>query len=649
MLSEFARTMVTSFPIQRILDHLVERIVEVLPVTGAGVTLISPGMAPQYVAASDAAALRFEQLQTELGQGPCLAAYESGEAVAIAELAADASFPEFGPAAVSAGMAAVFTFPLRHDEGRLGALDLYRDTPGALDAEDMAAAQTLADVAAAYLLNAQGREQALDARDRFRHSSLHDALTGLPNRVLLAERLEHAAERAQRSHFSAAVLFADLDRFKRVNDPFGHTVGDELLVAVAARLSALVRPGDTLARVSGDEFVILCEDLAHASDAELLATRIGEALAAPFHLTGRTLSVTASVGIAYSGPGEAVTYQLVIDADTAMYQAKRSGGAVHQVIDLPAANHHRRSIELERDLRVALSEAGLDLAYQPIVRAADGLVTGVEALLRWTPPGGVTVPAVVAVDVAEQNGLIVDLGLWVLERSCRDRSRWLAEPPATPLELSVNVSAHQLMSPGFCTTVEAVLEATGMDPAALLLELTEGVLLEDGERAIRVLTELKTLGVRLALDDFGTGYCSLDYLRQFPVDTVKIDQRFIADLGRRHTGRAIVAAVTNLSHALGLSVTAEGVETTQQRDEVISLGCQFAQGFLYAPPMTGPELSAALAAEPGRPLHLPRPPHLPQKPPLRGLDLIDLRPVALIAPQKAARLLVEPTISTRAL
>jgi len=605
VLSEFARTMVTDFPIQKILDHLVGRIVGVLPVTAAGVTLIAPGRAPHYVAASNEAALRFEQLQSELGQGPCLLAYESGEAVLVSDLASDDRFPGFAPAAVAAGLAAVFTFPLRHEDGRLGSLDLYRETVGALDAHDVAAAQTLADVAAAYLLNAQAREQALEDRNRFRHIALHDPLTGLPNRVLLHQRLDHAAARAQRSHSTAAVLFADLDRFKRINDTFGHAIGDQLLVAVAQRLSALVRPGDTLARVSGDEFVILCEEIAQPSDVELLATRIDEALSAPFDLDGRQLVVSASVGIAYSGPGEAVMHQLVIDADTAMYQAKRRGGAAHQVIDLRAAerDHHRTS--LEQDLRVALSEADLHLAYQPIVRATDGLVTGVEALLRWTRLDKGPVSALTAVDVAEQNGLILDLGAWVLERSCRDRVAWAAQLAQRPLELSVNVSGHQLMGPGFCDLVAGVLERTGMDPTALILEVTEGVFIDDADRAMAVLREIKAFGVRLALDDFGTGYNSWGYLRRFPVDIVKIDQGFVADIAHDPVASAIVTAVTNLAHALGLTVTAEGVETQQQRQQVAAIGCEFAQGFLFAPPLSPTELVARLASDPDQPMHLP--------------------------------------------
>ena len=336
VLSEFARTLITDFPIQGILDHLVERIVEVLPVTSTGVTLISPGMAPRYIAASDESALRFERLQTDIGQGPCLVAYTSGEAVSIPDLGADDRFPRFAPAALAAGLAAVFTFPLRHGDGRLGALDLYRDTPGELDPHDMDAAQTMADVAAAYLLNAQARDEARATSERFHHDALHDPLTGLANRVLLQERLEHASERRKRSHTNAAILFADLDRFKHVNDTHGHPIGDELLVAVAHRLSNLVRSGDTLARFSGDEFVFLCEDLHSIDDAEILAKRIDAAFVEPFELADATITIpmSASVGIAFAGPGEAFTNELVVQADMAMYQAKRNGGSGHQLIDM---------------------------------------------------------------------------------------------------------------------------------------------------------------------------------------------------------------------------------------------------------------------------------------------------------------------------
>jgi diguanylate cyclase (GGDEF)-like protein len=606
VLSDFARTLLTDFPIERILDHLVERIVEALPVTSVGVTLITPSSDPRYIAASDESALVFEKFQTEFGEGPCRLAYDSGEAVTSPDLDKEERFPRFVAAARPAGLAAAFAFPLRHQDGRLGALDLYRDSVGPLDPHDMGAAQTLADVAASYLLNAQARDTARQVSDGYRDGALRDPLTGLANRRLLQQRLEHAGQRAERSHHNLAVLFADLDRFKQINDTYGHQVGDDLLVAVAQRLSDLVRPGDTLARLAGDEFVFLCEDLQHPADIEILAARIDNAFRLPFSLAELELTVTASVGMAYAGPGEAISNnQLLADADIAMYQAKRKGGAAHQIIDLREARHTSDRTNLEQDLHAAFSRHKLDIAYQPMVRAADGLVTGVEALLRWTHSDRGPIRTLDVVAIAEDNGLITQIGAWVLERCCTDRNQWLKDRPEAPLDLAVNVSARQVMGPGFCATVGAVLDKTGMDPAALILEVTEGIFIRDADRAMTVLGELKGLGVRLALDDFGTGYSSLSYLRQFPVDILKIDQSFIEAMGKDPAGAPIVAAMTNLAHVLGLSVVAEGVETQQQRDEVLAVGCDSAQGFFYARPMYPPEFGVLLKVNGNQDLYLP--------------------------------------------
>ena len=598
VLSDFARTLATDFPIQRILDHLVGRIVEILPITAAGVTLISAGTAPQYIAASDESAMLFERLQTELRDGPCMWAYETGEAVSVSDLAADLRFPQFVASAVASGLGAVFTFPLRDGSGQLGALDLYRNAPGDLSPHDMAAAQTLADVAAAYLLNAQAREDSRTSSEQFRHGALHDPLTGLPNRLLLQQRLEHAAQRAQRSHTNAAVLFVDLDRFKRVNDTHGHHIGDDLLRAIAQRLAAVVRPGDTLARFSGDEFVFLCEDLQSAADVEALATRVDGAFIEPFSVGGVQLSVTASVGMAFAGPGEDISDELVVQADIAMYQAKRRGGGGHQIIDLREALLCADRDSLETDLRAAFADGKLELAYQPIVRSRDGAITGVEALLRWNDPVRGDVPALTMVTVAEQSGLISQLGAWVLERSCLARRDWLQKTPGVTLDLAVNISARQFMSPDFSSVVSSVLARTGMDPSSLILEVTESLFIEDFDHAISLLADLKRLGIRLALDDFGTGFSSLSYLRRLPIDIIKIDQSFIADIGELSTGSAVVAAVTHLAHVLGLAVTAEGVETQAQRDEVIAIGCESAQGYFFARPTTASTIDARLAALP---------------------------------------------------
>jgi len=603
VLREFARTLVTDFPIQHILDHLVERIVGVLPITSAGVTLIGAGREPRFVAASDPHALRYERLQTELGEGPCVLAFDSGEPVSLADLSSDERFPAFTTAARAEGLGAVFTFPLHHGDHRLGALDLYRETPGDLDGQTMGAAQTLADVAAAYLINAQAREDAQAMSDQHRQRALHDALTGLPNRVLLQDRLEHAAERAMRTHESVAILFIDLDDFKQVNDSYGHRVGDDLLVAVARRLAALVRADDTLARVSGDEFVFLCENLADRSCAERLVIRISEAFDVPFEVSGVELRLTASVGIAVAGPGEAISDQLLVEADTAMYRAKLKGGWGTHLLD----RHIPLDLDssLDRQLRSALDNDEFEVVYQPFVRSADGTITGVEALLRWTHPTRGAVPASVIVSVAEQSELINEIGAWVLQRSCDDRHRWGGSHRDLTLDVAVNVSVRQLLAPGFVGRVATVLAATGTAPDTLILEVTESVLMDDARRAHMVLSELRKSGIRVALDDFGTGFSSLNYLRQVPIDIIKIDRSFVADIGQTPSGSAFLAAVTNLAHVLRVPVTAEGVETQLQHDGVSAIGCEFAQGFFYAHPMTAAAFGTLLDAGGHGAGHLP--------------------------------------------
>jgi diguanylate cyclase (GGDEF)-like protein len=594
VLSEFAHTMVTDFPIQGILDHLVLRIVDILPITAAGVTLITPGCNPRYLTASDAAALRFEQLQIELGQGPSVAAYTTGDAVAVPDLREERRFSTFVPRALAAGLVAVFAFPLRNGAARLGTLDLYRDSAGPLDPGTMSVAQTLADVAAAYLLNAQARVDLQDSFDRSRAISRHDALTGLPNRIVLLERLEQALLRG-RSARMAAILFADLDQFKTVNDGHGRQVGDELLVAVADRLTTHLRPGDTLAHLSGDEFVILCEDLSGRLEVDAIAARIGAALGEPYVLSCGEVQTSASIGIALTGAGDHFPEEVLHDADLAMYQAKRKGGARHQLIDLGEQRLAEQRAGLQRDLRGACRGGELTMEYQPIVRTVDGRIVGAEALLRWAHPSRGLVPTSTLIPLAEQAGLITEIGQWALEQACRDLGSWREHHHTDDLAVSVNVSAHQLLSADFTATVEDVLLSTGTAPELVTLELTESVFVRDSQRALMVLNDLKHLGVMLALDDFGTGYSSLSYLNRFPVDILKIDQGFIANLGRDRSSYAIVSAVVALAHALSLTVGAEGVETVRQHDDVAALGCDACQGYYFARPMPAEAFDALMS------------------------------------------------------
>jgi diguanylate cyclase (GGDEF)-like protein len=602
--------MATDFPIQGILDHLVLRIVDVLPITAAGVTLMSRGNPPRYMAASDPSALRFEELQTELGEGPCVTASRTREVVAVPDLRSETRFPTFTARAIEEGLAAVFTFPLRHGEDPLGALDLYRSTPGPMEPTDLDAGQTLADVAAAYLYNAQARAELRASSDRSREQALHDGLTGLPNRLLLIERLDHAVLQARRTGTTVAVLFADLDRLKRVNDLYGHRVGDQLLVAVADRLSATMRAGDTLARMSGDEFVIVCEDLDAPAEIEAVAARIEAAFEAPFVLSGIHVAVTISVGIACTSTGHERSEELLQEADAAMYQAKRKGGGRHQVVDLREQHLADHRATLERDLHGAQDRGELRAVYQPIVETKAGAVTGLEALLRWAHPTEGMIAPTMLVPLAEQSWVINEIGVWILDRACRDRGRWTADDRPDDLTMAVNLSAVQLLEPGLVASVAEVLSATNTDPHLLTLEVTETVLVKDCEQTLRVLRELKELGVMLALDDFGVGYASLNYLKRFPIDIVKIDQSFIADLECDQASHAIVGSVIDLTHRLGMTVVAEGVETAAQRDALVALGCDQSQGNYFSRPMAADRLDDTLrgrdAGETCRPTLAPR-------------------------------------------
>jgi diguanylate cyclase (GGDEF)-like protein len=596
VLSEFARTMVTNFPIQGILDHLVRRIVDIMPITAAGVTLITPGLEPRYVAASNSSALRYEKLQTEIGQGPCLAAYHTGEAISVPDLGAEDRFPRFTPRALEAGLRAVFTFPLHHGDMQLGALDLYRDTVGPLTPDSMIVAQTLADVAAAYLINAQARADLVDSSEHSREAALHDSLTGLPNRALILQLIEHAFRRSRRSEKISAVLFIDLDRFKLVNDTHGHQVGDELLIAVAERLTQLLRPGDSVARLSGDEFVILCEDIDDATSVDSLAVRLDAELSRPFHLSGLELTATASIGIAFTGRGIDSPEELLLDADLAMYQSKRERIDRQDVLDLGRLHLAGHQAGLSRGLSGAISRRELHLDYQPIVESSGGHITGVEALLRWTHPSRGPIPPSVFIPFAEQSGQIVDLGRWVLEQACADRQHWQRHSSA-PITVAVNVSVQQFMSPGLAQTVATALADTSTDPSLLTLEMTESVFIRDEQRALVVLDDLKQIGVKLALDDFGTGYSSLSCLNVMPIDAIKVDHSFVAKLIDRPSSREIMKAIIGLAHALGMSVVAEGVDTARHHDELTQLGADFCQGFYFAKPMLSTLLDPLLRTQ----------------------------------------------------
>jgi diguanylate cyclase (GGDEF)-like protein len=412
------------------------------------------------------------------------------------------------------------------------------------------------------------------------HSALHDGLTDLPNRALLLDRLEVALARAARSGLPVAVLYLDLDRFKVVNDSLGHGTGDRLLVAVAERLLAAARDGDTVGRVGGDEFVVCCEGLTGAADASVMAARMCAAVAEPIDLDGVELFVTTSIGIAVAEAGQDAA-TLLRDADAALYRAKELGKNRAEVFDGEVRAAVAERMAIESALHRAVERGELRLHYQPVVDLADGTVVGVEALVRWEHPERGLLPPLAFIPVAEETGLIVPIGTWALEEACR---WWASLPAEQRVPVSVNLSPRQLAGPELVDTVTRVLAETGTPPSELCLEVTENVLIADMAVARLRLEELRALGVVLAIDDFGTGYSSLAYLRSFPFDVVKLDRGFVANLATSDVDVEIVGAVVRMATALGLCVVAEGVESADQLAGLRAVGCTRAQGYLFARP-----------------------------------------------------------------
>ena len=422
--------------------------------------------------------------------------------------------------------------------------------------------------------------------ERLQHDALHDALTGLPNRTLFLDRLEQSLRRARRRgpHSGAAVLFLDLDRFKVVNDSLGHHAGDELLQQVALRLDAALRPGDTVARMGGDEFTVLLEDVTDPREATVVAERVLATLAAPFPIAGRELHVSGSIGIALAGP-EVDPEELIRDADVAMYRAKAEGKARHAVFDAHMHRHVLARLDLETDLRRAIEKETLQVLFQPIVRAVTGEVTAFEALCRWE------VEPHEFVAVAEETGLIVPLGRFVLREATRRAAEWDAC-------VCVNVSGRQLADPDFSRNVEQALAAAGASPANLRLEVTETAMSQDPEGALRTLADLRTrVGVGAHLDDFGTGASSLRFLHRFPGDALKIDRGLVIDMLTDPGSHEIVKAIVGLAHNLGMEVVGEGVETAEHLEKLRVLGCEFAQGFHLSAPLTAEAAAHLLAPQ----------------------------------------------------
>ncbi|HEX4734340.1 MAG TPA: EAL domain-containing protein [Thermoleophilaceae bacterium] len=422
-----------------------------------------------------------------------------------------------------------------------------------------------------------------DGQDGLAHRVLHDPLTDLPNRTLFLDRLAQALARLQRHEAAIAVLFIDLDNFKVVNDSLGHNAGDKLLVELGGRLRDAIRPSDTIARFGGDEFVVLCEDIREARDAVCVGERIVEAASTPFTLESREMFVSASVGVALALDAGATPETLLRDADAAMYRAKERGRGRVEVFDEEMRTRIMERLDLENGLRRALQRGEFVVYYQPEVSATQGRMVAVEALVRWDHPERGLLSPSEFVPIAEETGLIVPIGEWVLNEACRQIAAWRKD--GADIDVAVNVSARQLVQPEIVDVVRGALERSGLPAEALCLEITESAIMRDPEAALATLTLVKELGVKVALDDFGVGFSSLAQLKEMlPLHALKVDRSFISGIADDDRNSAIVAAVVMMATTLGLTAIAEGVETEAQALQARALGCDVSQGFFFTAP-----------------------------------------------------------------
>ena len=445
------------------------------------------------------------------------------------------------------------------------------------------------------VLNTRDISERKALEEKLIHQAFHDSLTNLPNRAAFRVNLEHALQLDSEQHI--AVLFLDLDDFKSVNDTLGHEVGDQLLVAVGARVSSTLRPGDTVARLGGDEFAVLLRNLEDEKTAARVAERITRQLAPPFSISGREIAVRASIGIAGIVSGQEAADDLIRNADVAMYIAKSKGKARFVEYEASLAFAALQRMELEHDLEQALAEKQFVVHFQPVILLETGAVHSLEALVRWNHPSrGLLYPGDF-ISIAEDSGHIVELGRWVLQQATREARRWQVRYPSTPMmQISVNISGRQLQRAELVNEVMEAVDAAGLDPQSLILELTESVLLGDTQPIAATLQELRSRGVRMALDDFGTGYSSLGHLRDFPVDIIKMDRSFVAGIGTGVADGAILRTIIGLAGSLGLMTIGEGIEHAEQLAALNAMGCQAGQGFYISKPLDHDGIEELLAS-----------------------------------------------------
>jgi diguanylate cyclase (GGDEF)-like protein len=500
------------------------------------------------------------------------------------------------------GIRSLMLMPLLYQHAYLGGISLQQcDRQRTWTDNEVALVRAIADQCAIAIHQAQLYQQAqIELAERqkieaqLRHDAFHDALTGLPNRALLMNRLEHALHmmqrRSRREHPPTspqfAVLFLDLDRFKVINDSLGHAAGDQLLQIVAQQLQACLREGDTVARLGGDEFVILLEDIKAVNEAIEAACRIQRTLKVPMLLAEHEVFITTSIGIALSSTYYDEPSQLLRDADIAMYRAKRGGCGRYELFDASMHVQMLRQLQLESDLQRAIERQEFKLCFQPIVSLKDGHIRGFEALVRWQHPERGTISPAEFIPIAEETGLIASIDLWVLKAACHQLCDWQAAYPADTgnLSINVNLSAKHFSHPDLIAQIERILDETGIDGSKLKIEITESVLIETAELAADTLNHLRERNIQICLDDFGTGYSSLSYLHRFPINILKIDRSFVAQLETDSEKREIVKAIVNLGLNLGLSLVAEGIETLKQFSFLQTIGCQSGQGYYFSAP-----------------------------------------------------------------
>ncbi|HEY5545431.1 MAG TPA: EAL domain-containing protein [Gemmatimonadaceae bacterium] len=526
---------------------------------------------------------------------------DNGGVLSLNDLSALEGDPVLRTAAAELSIVSVASATFLRADGSVGGmLCMLDEVPREWTAEEVA---ILADFGTMAGTEMQLRKLLSDREireQRLRHESVHDPLTGLPNRALFMRRLADATHRARRGHDGLfAVLFLDVDGFKVVNDSMGHHVGDEMLVSIARRLEGCVRGGDIVARLGGDEFAILLERIIDVRDAAMVAERVQEALHAPVRVGGYEHATSASIGVALSTGASELPEYVLRSADIAMYRAKNSGRGRYEMFDRAMHAEALTRLQIETDLRHAFEREEFFLHYQPIISLAEGRIIGAEALIRWRHfERGIVSPATF-VPVAEDTGLVVPLGRWVLREACRQAYAWQSSAAdGQHFAISVNLSVREFAQPDLVRTVASILDETGLPPKALRLEITESAIIGQKHPAIETVQQLRALGVGIHLDDFGTGYSALSYLHRLPLDAVKVDRAFISSIDQEERPLYVVKAIVSLAHAIGLEVVAEGVTNLRQLELLRGIGCDLAQGFIFSRPCNIEDMEGLLAKGP---------------------------------------------------